>query len=56
MDWTTLLGYISGSVDEELLLRIAYLVVENRFPRDPLTGRLQFNQAESQTLAETLNV
>jgi hypothetical protein len=30
MDWKTLLAYISGSVDEELLLRNAYLVVENR--------------------------
>ena len=26
MDWKTMLGYISGSVDEELLLRNAYLV------------------------------
>jgi hypothetical protein len=30
MDWKTLLAYISGSVDEELLLRNAYLVAENR--------------------------
>ena len=26
MDWKTLLAYISGSVDEELLLRNEYLV------------------------------
>jgi hypothetical protein len=30
MDWKTLLAYISGSVDEELLLRNEYLVAENR--------------------------
>jgi putative transposase len=30
MDWKTLLAYISGSVDEELLLRIEYLVAEHR--------------------------
>jgi putative transposase len=29
MDWKTLLAYISGSVDEELLLRNEYLVAEN---------------------------
>ena len=34
MDWKTLLAYISGSVDEELLLRNAYLVAENRILRD----------------------
>jgi hypothetical protein len=28
MDWKTLLAYISGSVDEELLLRNEYLVAE----------------------------
>ncbi len=33
MDWKTMLAYISGSVDEELLLRNEYLVVENRILR-----------------------
>ena len=28
MDWKTILNYISGSVDEELLLRNEYLVAE----------------------------
>jgi hypothetical protein len=36
MDWTTLLAYISGSVDEELLLRNEYLVAENRILRDQI--------------------
>ena len=26
MDWKTMLGYVSGSVDEKLLLRNGYLV------------------------------
>ena len=30
MDWKKLLAYITGSVDQELLLRNEYLVTENR--------------------------
>ncbi len=30
MDWKTMLAYITGAVDEELLLRNEYLVAENR--------------------------
>ena len=30
MDWKKLLAYISGAVDEELLVRNEYLVRENR--------------------------
>jgi putative transposase len=52
MDWKTLLAYISGSVDEELLLRNAYLVAENRILRDQIKGRVQLSDAERQTLAE----
>jgi putative transposase len=52
MDWKTLLAYIAGSVDEELVLRNAYLVAENRLLRDQITGRIQLRDAERQTLAE----
>jgi hypothetical protein len=52
MDWKTLLAYIAGSVDEDLLLRNAYLVAENRILRDPIKGRIQLSDAERQTLAE----
>ena len=52
MDWKTLLAYIAGSVDEQLLLRIEYLVAENRILRAQITGRLQLSDAERQTLAE----
>ena len=52
MDWKTLLAYISGSVDEELLLRNESLVAENRILRDQIQGRVQLSDAERQTLAE----
>ena len=34
MDWKTLLAYITGSVEEQLLLRNAYVVEENRILRN----------------------
>ena len=52
MDWKQLLAYITGSVDEELLLRNEYLVTENRILRQQLTGRLQLTNAERRSLAE----
>ena len=33
MDWKQLLAYITGTVDQELLLRNEYLVTENRILR-----------------------
>jgi putative transposase len=52
MDWKHLLVYITGSVEEELLLRIEYLVAENRILRDQIKGRVQLSDAERRTLAE----
>ena len=52
MDWKQLLAYISGSVDEELLLRNEYLVAENHILRNQLQGRVQLTDAERKTLAE----
>ena len=52
MDWKTLLAYVTGSVDEQLLLRIEYLVAENGILRDQITGRLQLSDTERMTLAE----
>jgi putative transposase len=52
MDWKILLAYISGSVDDELLLRNEYLVAENRILRGQIKDRLQLSDAERQTLAE----
>ena len=46
MDWKSMLSYISGSVDEELLLRNEYLVAENRVLRKQLQGRLRLTDAK----------
>jgi hypothetical protein len=51
MDWQTLLAYITGSVDQALLLRNAYLVTENRLLRNQITGRVRFTDGERTTLA-----
>ena len=52
MDWKTLLAYITGTVDQELLLRHEYLVMENRLLRHQLKGRLQLSDGERKALAE----
>src|SRR5262245_14821483 len=51
MDWKTLLAYITGSVDDELLLRNEYLVTENRILRKQLKGRVRLSNGERKTLA-----
>jgi putative transposase len=52
MDWKRLLAYITGSVDQELLLRNEYLVTEHRLLRQRIKGRIRLNNAERKTLAE----
>jgi hypothetical protein len=52
MDWKQLLAYITGSVDQELLLRNAYLATENRILRQQLQGRVRLSDGERKTLAE----
>jgi hypothetical protein len=47
MDWKQLLAYITGSVDQELLLRNEYLVTENRLLRQQITERIQLSEAWS---------
>ena len=51
MDWKTLLAYITGTVDQELLLRNEYLVTENRILRHQLKGRIRLSDGERKTLA-----
>ncbi len=41
MDWKQLLAYITGTVDQELLLRNEYLVTENRILRNQIKGRMR---------------
>jgi len=52
MNWKTLLAYITGSVDQELLLRNEYLVTENRMLRHQIKGRVRLSDGERRTLAE----
>ncbi len=52
MDWKTLLAYITGTVDQELLARNEYLVTENRILRHQIKGRLRLSDGERKTLAE----
>jgi putative transposase len=52
MDWKHLLAYITGTVDQELLLRNEYLVTENRILRHQIKGRVHLSDGERKTLAE----
>src|ERR1043166_6970830 len=52
MDWKQLLAYITGTVDQELLLRNEYLVTENRILRNQIIGRVRLTESERKTLAE----
>src|ERR671939_532199 len=51
MDWKQLLAYITGTVDQELLLRNEYLVTEHRILRNQITGRVRLTDGERKTLA-----
>jgi putative transposase len=47
-----LLAYVSGLVNEELLLQVEYLAAENRILRAHAPARLRLSDAERTTLAE----
>src|SRR3989441_8845273 len=51
MDWKHLLAYITGTVDQELLVRNEYLVTENRMLRHQIKGRIRLSDGERKTLA-----
>jgi putative transposase len=50
MDWKQLLAYITGSVDQELLLRHEYLITENRILRQQIPGRVRLDDEERKRL------
>src|SRR2546425_5024813 len=52
MDWKHLLASITGTVDQELLVRHEYLVPENRLLRHQITGRRRLSDGARQTLAD----
>ncbi len=52
MLWARLVAYVTGTVDQELLLRNEYLTAENRILRGQVKDRLVLSEGEKATLAE----
>src|SRR5215471_11275453 len=50
--WIRLLAYVTGLVNQELLLQNEYLAAENRILRAHLPARLRLSHPERSTLAE----
>ena len=50
--WARLLAYITGLVNQRLLLQCEYLAAENRILRSHVSGRLRLSDPERSTLAE----
>jgi putative transposase len=52
MDWARILAYITGTVNQELLLRNEYLAAENRILKAQLKTPLRLTDGERVNLAE----
>ncbi len=52
MNWARILAYVTGTVDQELLLRNEYLAAENRILKAKLKGWVRFSGAERARLGE----
>ena len=50
--WARLLAYVTGLINQELLLQNEYLAAENRILRAHLRARLRLSDSERCTLAE----
>jgi putative transposase len=50
--WVRLLAYVTGTVNQELLLQNEYLAAENRILRAKLPSTLRLSDPERATLAE----
>ena len=50
-NWLQLLAYVTGSINQELLLRNEYLAAENHILKSQIKGRLRLSDGESATLA-----
>jgi putative transposase len=50
--WARLLAYVTGLVNQKLLLQNEYLAAENRILRAHLPARLRLSNPERSTLAE----
>ena len=51
-NWARLLAYVTGLVNQQLLLQNEYLVAENRILRGHLPTRLRLSDQQRSTLAE----
>jgi len=52
MVWARLLAYVTGAINQELLLKNEYLVAENEILKTKVKGRLVLSRGEKATLAE----
>jgi hypothetical protein len=52
MLWARMVAYVTGTANQELLLRNEYLGAENRILRGQIKGRLLLSEGEKATLAE----
>jgi putative transposase len=52
MLWARMVAYVTGTVNQELLLRNEYLGAENRILRGQIKGRLLLSEGEKATLAK----
>lgn len=50
--WARLLAYVTGLVNQRLLLQCEYLAAENRILRSHLPGKVRLSDSERRTLAE----
>jgi hypothetical protein len=50
-NWLQLLAYVTGSINQELLLRNEYLAAENHILKSQIKGRLRLSEGERATLA-----
>ncbi len=51
MDWKQLRAYVTGTVDQALLLRNEYLATENRILHNQLKRRVRLHDGERKALA-----
>ena len=50
-NWLQVLAYVTGSINQELLLRNEYLAAENHILKSQIKGRLRLSDGERATLA-----
>ena len=50
-NWLRLLAYVTGSINQDLLLRNEYLAAENRLLKSQIKGRLRLSDGERTMLA-----